>query len=164
MAPLILCSSHHNPPDLQRDISHVLLKSGPPIPPQLSLQQCPWRYPKASLQQTQAQSHGKLSPGLGEDVPWGCTQYPWPRGRRWGKWCSELIPGRTSSAIVTQTLSTDLLAQDHPRWLLPQGALRPDTLSWPIYQQDWGKTSWWNYAPMVSTRLLIFQTSTSILK
>lgn len=164
MAPLILCSTHHDPLDLQRDISHLLLKSGPPIPPQFSLQQCPWRYSKASLQQTQAQSHGKLSPGLGEDVPWGCTQYPWPRGRWWGQWCSELIPGRTSSAIVTQTLSTDLLAQDHPRWWFPQGALRPDTLSWPIYQQDWGKTSWWNYAPMVSTRLLIFQTSTSILK
>lgn len=94
----------------------------------------------------------------------GAAQSPWPRGRWWGQRCSELIPGSTSSAIITQTFSTDLLAQDHPRWLLPQGALCSDTLSRPIYQQDWGKTSWWKYASMVSNRLLIFWTSTPILK
>lgn len=34
----------------------------------------------------------------------------------------------------------------------------------PFSQRDWGKTSWWKYARMVSTGLLIFRTSTSILK
>lgn len=51
-----------------------------------------------------------------------------------------------------------------PRITQGDCSLCPHTLSWPIYQQDWGKTSWWKYAPMVSTRLLIFRTSTSILK
>lgn len=156
MAPLTLCSMHYDTLDLQRDISHVLLKSGSPW---LSLQQCPWWYPKALLQQTKAQSHSKLSLGLGEEIPWGCTQSPWPRRRWWGQWCSELYQQRHH-----YTNTTDLLAQDHPRWSFPQGALCPHTRSWPIYQQDWGKTSWWKYVPMVSTRFLIFQVSTLILK
>lgn len=153
------CPPWHSGP-IERHFSRpAQVRTPMTLPPTLFM-----RYPKTLLQQIKAHSHSKLSLGFGEEVPWGCTQSPWPRGRWWGQWCSELIPDSTSSAIVTQTLSTDVLAQDHPRWLLPQGALCSDTLSCPIYQQDWGKTSWWKYTSVVSTTLLIFQTSTSILK
>lgn len=166
VAPLNLCSIHHDALDLRRDISHVLLKSGSPWLSTALPQTASTTVSKgiaAANKGTKAQSYSKLSLGLGEEIPWGCT--------------ASLAKGKVMGAVMLWADPRQYQQRHHytntrhwptcpgsPKVIVP---MRSPVPTYPLLAHlpaGLRETSWWKYVPMVSTRFLIFQTSTLILK